>query len=312
LTALRGATRVPPVVVLLLGLLVGSVASVVLVQRGASPALTAASASAAATPTDVASTARFDPGEAQPPALPPADPEPEPTPEPEPEVAAEPEPEPEPEPASEPVDETRTQRPGDVEGRMMASVLPPLDLDQLAATAERVGIPERALAAYASAALRLREEQPNCNLTWVTLAGVGYVESHHGTIGGRQVRPDGTVSEPIIGIPLDGGPNVRAIRDTDGGRYDGDPVWDRAVGPMQFIPSTWARWGADGSGNGEADPQHVDDAALAAARYLCASDRDLTESTNWGQALWSYNRSESYIRHVLHVANSYAERANAG
>jgi membrane-bound lytic murein transglycosylase B len=309
--AVRSATRVPPVVVLALGLLVASLASVVLVQRGAAPALTAAAVAApapAAAPADAAQTVRFVPGDPQQSTLPP--PAPEPDPEPEPEPVSEPQPEPQPEP--EPVDETRTQRPGDVEGRMMASVLPMLDQEQLAATAARVGIPERALAAYASAALRLREEQPNCNLTWVTLAGVGYVESHHGTIGGRQVRPDGTVSEPIIGIALDGGPNVRAIRDTDGGKYDGDPVWDRAVGPMQFIPSTWARWGADGTGNGEADPQHLDDAALAAARYLCASDRDLAESTNWGQALWSYNRSESYIRHVLHVANTYAERANAG
>jgi membrane-bound lytic murein transglycosylase B len=312
-TARRWTSRVPAGLVLSLALVVATSASATLVQRGASsaPAGTPATISSATTGADLV---RFTPGELPAPALPPAGssvevsaPEPDEVPEPEPE----PEPAP-PEPELAVVDERATQRPGDVQGRMIASPLPMLDRDELAATAARVGIPERALAAYASAALRLREEQPSCNLTWVTLAGVGYVESHHGTIGGRQLLPDGTVSKPIIGIPLDGGPNVRAIRDTDGGRYDGDPVWDRAVGPMQFIPSTWARWGADGSGDGEADPQHVDDAALAAARYLCASGGDLTASSSWGRAMYSYNRSEQYIRQVLSVANTYAERANAG
>jgi hypothetical protein len=218
-------------------------------------------------------------------------------------------------PAPEPVEaavEEPLRRDGDVPGRTADSPMPLLDLDALAATAGRTGIPERALAAYASAALLLREEQPSCRLTWVTLAGIGYVESHHGTIGGRSLGADGLPSTPIVGVPLDGGPNVRAISDTDGGRYDGDDTWDRAVGPMQFIPSTWQRWGADGSGDGSADPQHVDDAALAAARYLCASGGDLTASSSWGQAMFSYNRSEDYVRHVLDVANRYAERANAG
>ncbi|WP_211262366.1 lytic transglycosylase domain-containing protein [Nitriliruptor alkaliphilus] len=308
----RWAARTPAGLVLLLAVVVATAGSATLVQRGASPTPLAAPAGVTALISGD-ELVRFDPVPPAPPALPPpSDPEPEPEPEPEQEPEPEPEPEPAPEAVPASVDERATQRPGDVDGRMIASPLPMLDRDQLAATAARVGIPERALAAYASAALRLREERPSCNLTWVTLAGVGYVESHHGTIGGRQLLPDGTPTSPIIGVPLDGGPNVRAIPDTDGGRYDGDTTWDRAVGPMQFIPSTWARWGADGNGDGQADPQHIDDAALAAARYLCASGRDLTHSSNWGQALWSYNRSESYIRHVLAVANTYADRANAG
>ncbi len=47
------------------------------------------------------------------------------------------------------------------------------------------------------------------------------------------------------------------------------PTYDRAVGPMQFLPGTWGRWGSDGDRDGVSDPQDVDDAALAAARYLC-------------------------------------------
>lgn len=208
------------------------------------------------------------------------------------------------------LDPTSIPRADDVPGRFEASVLPRLDASELAATAARVGIPERALAAYASAALHVREERPGCGLTWITLAGIGWHESHHGSFRGAQLLPDGSLTEPLVGIPLDGGPNVRAIPDTDGGRLDGDTTWDRAVGPMQFIPSTWARWATDANGDGVADPQHIDDAALAAARYLCASGGDLTQTDHWARAVRSYNRSDAYVRGVLDAANTYAARAN--
>jgi hypothetical protein len=319
-TAGAGPVRVPASIVVVLALVVAGSGSVTLWQRGASPAapdpvLAAGSSTAPPTrtvpPAPVVPSVEDAPGEGSveapaPTSTPVEDPGGD-----ERAVEVEPVPGPEPEPEPAPAEQAPPDRP-DVPGRTSRSPLPPLDLDELAATADRTGIPARALAAYASAALLLREEQPSCRITWVTLAGVGYVESHHGTIGGRQLRDDGHPSSPIVGVALDGGPGVRAIPDTDGGRYDGDARWDRAVGPMQFIPSTWARWGADGNGDGTADPQHVDDAALAAARYLCASGGDLTAASPWGQAVLSYNRSEDYVRHVLSVANGYADRANAG
>jgi membrane-bound lytic murein transglycosylase B len=99
-----------------------------------------------------------------------------------------------------------------------------------------------------------------------------------------------------------------AIRDTDGGRWDGDAVWDRAVGPMQFIPETWERWGADVDGNGSADPNQIDDAALAAARYLCAAG-EMTSVDGWRRAIFSYNNLESYVNDVAATANVYASLA---
>ncbi|MFD0867077.1 lytic transglycosylase domain-containing protein, partial [Tessaracoccus lubricantis] len=159
------------------------------------------------------------------------------------------------------------------------------------------------------ATLAVAAEQPECGLAWNTLAGIGWVESQHGHFRGSQLRDDGYPDPAIRGIALNGD-GVKAIRDTDGGAWDGDTVWDRAVGPMQFIPSTWATWGADGNGDGYADPNQIDDAALAAARYLCHGG-PVTTAEGWRAAILSYNRLDSYVRKVAETANIYAERAGA-
>jgi membrane-bound lytic murein transglycosylase B len=164
--------------------------------------------------------------------------------------------------------------------------------------------------AYAASAIRMQQERPGCQIDWALLAAIGYVESHHGTLGGGHIGEDGRTTKKVIGPALDGSEGVRAIRDTDGGELDGDPVWDRAVGPMQFIPSTWRGWAVDANGSGEADPHNIDDASLAAARYLCASGGDLTSSEGWSRAVFAYNRSETYVRKVLHFNNHYAQASH--
>ncbi|MBB6118986.1 lytic transglycosylase domain-containing protein [Nocardiopsis algeriensis] len=171
---------------------------------------------------------------------------------------------------------------------------------------EATTVPRRALEGYATAQLVLAQEQPECNLSWPTLAGIGYVESLHGTYAGGEIGPDGTTTVDIIGIPLNGTNNTRAIRDTDGGELDGDTEWDRAVGPMQFIPTTWERWGASPDGT-DPDPHDIDDAALTAGRYLCAEGRDLTVAEDWEAAVFEYNHSGQYIADVLAYAHAYAD-----
>ena len=175
--------------------------------------------------------------------------------------------------------------------------------------ATTIDVPARALQAYANAQYMVAAEQPRCHLSWTTLAGIAHIESNHARFGGRSLQPDGRPSAPIIGIPLNGAPGVQAIPATDGGVLDGDPVWERAVGPFQFIPSTWARWKADGNGDGIADPQNIDDAALAAARYLCADGKNLATGTDWWQAILSYNNSLTYVQNVFAGADSYARAA---
>ena len=173
---------------------------------------------------------------------------------------------------------------------------------QLAAS----GIPVRALQAYVAAADIAARTDPACHLSWSLLAGIGRVESNHGRYGGATIHADGVVSPAIYGPRLNGTGGMPMIRDTDGGRLDGDPNADRAVGPMEFIPGTWASFGSDADGNGVADPQDLDDAALSAGRYLCFGQADLATQKGRWEAVYRYNHSSSYVGLVLALADSYA------
>ncbi|MFF2859288.1 lytic transglycosylase domain-containing protein [Streptomyces rubiginosohelvolus] len=157
------------------------------------------------------------------------------------------------------------------------------------------GIPASILAAYKQAERTVATTDPSCRLPWQLLAAIGKVES--GQARGGRVDANGTASPRILGPALNG-QGFALIKDTDGGAYDGDAVHDRAVGPMQFIPSTWASWGQDANGDGRKDPNNIYDAALAAGRYLCANDRDLALAADLDQAVLSYNRSTEYLRTV--------------
>ena len=161
-------------------------------------------------------------------------------------------------------------------------------------TAPRADVPERALRAYAAAEVAQRRLTPDCGLCWATLAGIGNVESQHASHGGAHLDAAGRVDPPIVGVALDGSGGTGAVPDTDGGALDGDAEHDRAVGPMQFLPSTWATHGADGNGDGVRDPQQIDDAALASAGYLCTGDRDTTTGRGWWSSVLAYNASRDY------------------
>ncbi|MFC8501623.1 lytic murein transglycosylase [Pedococcus sp. NPDC057267] len=156
-----------------------------------------------------------------------------------------------------------------------------------------VGVGADLWAAYRSAAGAV---PVSCHLDPRLLAAIGQVES--GSLAGRTLDSHHRAVPPVLGPVLDGNGYAR-IPDTDHGRWDGDPVWDRAVGPMQFIPSTWARWGVDANGDGVADPQEIEDASLSAADYLCAGGRDLSQPADLQAAILSYNHSASYLATVL-------------
>ncbi|MEU2058715.1 lytic transglycosylase domain-containing protein [Streptomyces sp. NPDC013455] len=158
------------------------------------------------------------------------------------------------------------------------------------------GIPATVLDAYKKAEAELRAAKPGCNLPWQLLAAIGNVES--GQARGGQVDANGTTLHRILGPQLDGN-GFALIADTDDGAYDGNSTYDQAVGPMQFIPSTWAWAGRDGNTDGKKDPNNVYDAALAAGHYLCRYGWDLSDEADLHRAVLSYNNSQDYLNLVL-------------
>ena len=76
-----------------------------------------------------------------------------------------------------------------------------------------------------------------------------------------------------------------------------------AVGWMQFMPSTWLRWGVDADGDGIADPWNATDAIYAAARYLAAAGGQ----TDIARGVFAYNHADWYVREVLDLANVYGQ-----
>jgi membrane-bound lytic murein transglycosylase B len=163
-------------------------------------------------------------------------------------------------------------------------------------TEAEAGIPATVLAAYKKAAAELQESKPGCNLPWQLLAAIGQVES--GQARGGRVDADGTTTSKILGPQLDGN-GFALIKDTDNGAYDGNSTYDSAVGPMQFIPSTWAWAGRDGNGDGVKDPNNIYDASLATGHYLCRNGWDLSTSGDLAKAILSYNPSQDYLDTVL-------------
>jgi len=199
------------------------------------------------------------------------------------------------------IDTGRTSQPGQAVNEGLFG--PAGDIGQL-------GIPTMVLRAYLLAAADLAKEQPNCHLPWWILAGIGHTESGHAESG--RLYADGTTRGRILGPVLDGHlPGNAVIHDTDHGLYDGDPVYDRAVGPMQFIPSTWLRWGADGNHDGKRDPNNVFDATLAAGRYLCAGGRNLATLPGLEAAVLAYNHSAAYLATVLAWGLAYRNGVSA-
>jgi len=167
------------------------------------------------------------------------------------------------------------------------------------------GIPAAALAAYQRAETVINAADRTCRLPWQLLAAIGRVESDHGRYAGNTLGDDGVARPGIYGLALDGTHHTQRILDTDAGQYDQDARFDRAVGPMQFIPTTWSVVAVDADGDGNRDPQDIDDAALATAVYLCSGQDDLATTSGQRAAVYRYNHSTRYVDLVLSLTNAY-------
>jgi membrane-bound lytic murein transglycosylase B len=192
---------------------------------------------------------------------------------------------------------------------------PPISLHTVAATVAALprtpvvnstgalGIPAMALSAYRNAEQMMAATNPGCGISWNLLAGIGRIESMHANGGATDGR--GNVIRPIYGPALDGTlPGNEII--VQGGSGGGRTSYARAMGPMQFLPGTWARYASDGDGDGVADPQNLYDSTLGAARYLCSGGLNLRDQTQVMAAILRYNNSTPYAQHVLSWAAAYA------
>src|SRR5690349_10870082 len=178
---------------------------------------------------------------------------------------------------------------------------------EIVATASTNQIPSAALAAYQRAEAVINKADKSCHLTWQLVAAIGRVESNHGRSHGSVLDNDGVARPGIYGKALNGRNGTKAISDTDAGQFDRDAKWDRAIGPMQFIPSTWSIVGVDADGDAKRNPQDIDDAALATAVYLCSGKDDLSTTMGQRSAVYRYNHSQSYVDLVLDIADAYLD-----
>ncbi len=101
------------------------------------------------------------------------------------------------------------------------------------------------------------------------------------------------------GVPWELLAAINEVESNFGGNMG--PSYAGAVGWMQFMPSTWDRWGIDANGDGVADPWNPTDAVFSAARYLAASGA----GQDVPGAVWSYNHSEEYVQLVLGLAGEF-------
>jgi hypothetical protein len=174
-----------------------------------------------------------------------------------------------------------------------------------------LGIPQVALEAYGYAEWVLQQTRATCKLQWTTLAAIGKVTTEHGKLNGSSLDDGGRQRPGLIGPALNGAGGNPKVADTDAGALDGDQTWDHAVGPMQFTPAMWRVSGVDGDDDALAEPQDIDDAALAAAYHLCSSGKDLSVVANWKAAVSSYHGLGPRLDKIFEEAQSYGVRSRS-
>ena len=189
---------------------------------------------------------------------------------------------------------------------VIAPAVPEGSADSVVSGASSNGIPAPALSAYQRGAQIINAADKSCNIPWELIAAIGRVESDHGRYNGNTLTESGVSKPGIFGIALNGKNGTQAIQDTDGGQLDEDKVFDRAVGPMQFIPSTWQVVKVDADGDDKRNPQDMDDAALATAVYLCSGKDNLSNRKGQEAAVYRYNHSQDYVNLVLRIMEAYS------
>jgi hypothetical protein len=137
-------------------------------------------------------------------------------------------------------------------------------------------------------------------------AVIPFTEAQNGPMSFGALRSIWQAAGNAYGIPWEVLAAINKV-ETDFGRNLG-PSSAGAVGWMQFMPSTWARWGIDANGDGVADPDNPTDAIFSAARYLVACGGQ----TDIAGAVYCYNHATWYVNDVLGLAGQYSSGGGNG
>jgi hypothetical protein len=135
---------------------------------------------------------------------------------------------------------------------------------------------------------------------------IPFTQAQNGPMSFAALRTIWQAAGSQYGIPWEVLAAINKV-ETDFGRNLG-PSSAGAVGWMQFMPSTWARWGIDANGDGVADPNNPTDAIFSAARYLavCGGQFDIAA------AVYCYNHASWYVSDILGLAAQFARGGGSG
>ncbi len=188
-----------------------------------------------------------------------------------------------------------------------------LGLLNRAAPDPKTGIPRLLLDAYVEAASYMSSTDSTCGVTWQDLAAIGQLESGQVASGGVQISATGDVYPAILGPPLNGGPGTASVANAASPVFDGNAAYARAVGPMQFLPQTWASLAATLPLGIPSNPNNVFGAATAAAAYLCkaAGPGGMGTQSGLAAAYMSYNHSSSYVAAAMALAAKFTAGGTA-
>jgi murein DD-endopeptidase MepM/ murein hydrolase activator NlpD len=158
------------------------------------------------------------------------------------------------------------------------------------AGAAAAGMPARAAQAYQSAAGRCE------GLDWTLLAAIGAVETNHGQHAGAALDPATGEARPwIFGPALNGQNHTAAIPiDRWSGWWGLTGPWQRAIGPMQFLPTTFDAHAVDADQDGTTNPHDIDDAVATTANYICASAWERVDGTAEVARIYNPGDADNY------------------
>lgn len=177
----------------------------------------------------------------------------------------------------------------------------------LAAPVPSTGIPQVVQNAYLEAQSYLASSDPSCQLSWADLAAIGQIESGQARWDGTRLASNGETYPPILGPALNGKHGTAALASPSVPLFDGAGPYERAVGPMQLLPTTWLSVAPSLPTGIPNDPNNVYSAAMAAGIYLCraAGPAGMRSPAGLRRAYASYNHSRSYVRHAVSLARRF-------